>query len=127
MTMSLLEELDKLGVDTELSCKRFMNNVQLYERMLRKFNSTAQGLEVLPCFEQQDYKTALERAHTMKGITGNLSLTPLYKAYSDIVYYLRDDDHEKAERILRDMLPIQERIIKCIEDSNQVFDLSITK
>jgi nitrogen fixation-related uncharacterized protein len=31
---------------------------------------------------------------------------------------LRDDDHEKAERILRDMLPIQERIIKCIEDSN---------
>jgi HPt (histidine-containing phosphotransfer) domain-containing protein len=116
--MSFMNELNNLGVDTELACKRFMDNRLLYEKMLKKFVDTVPDLEVLSYLEKEDYQTALAHAHTLKGVTGNLSLMPLYQAYSDIVALLRQNEYKKAEDILKDVLPVQESIICCIK-SNQ--------
>jgi type II secretory pathway predicted ATPase ExeA len=115
MTMSFVNELNDLGVDTDGALKRFMNNVGLYERMLKKFVVTAPGLEVLSYIEAGDIDKSIENSHTLKGITGNLSLTPLYEAYTDIVALLRSGDVEKAKSILVDILPVQEKIIQCID------------
>lgn len=113
--MSLINELNALGVDTEDALKRFMNNAPLYERMLGKLPENIRKLEVLPFFEAQDYQKALENAHTLKGVTGNLSLTPLYRAYADIVSLLRTNQPEKARNVLEEILPVQAQIVSCIE------------
>jgi hypothetical protein len=115
MAMSFVDELSDLGVDTEAALKRFMNNLGLYERMLKKFTVTAPGLEVLSYIDAGDIETAIANSHTLKGITGNLSLTPLYEAYTDIVALLRSGDVEKARSIQADILPVQEKIIQCID------------
>ncbi len=117
--MSMLEELNTLGVDIEEALKRFMNNAALYEKMLKKLTSAVKGLEVMEYLQGGDYSKALENAHTLKGVTGNLSVTPLYKAYSDIVLMLRENNPDRAKEILADILPVQQKIISCIED-NQV-------
>lgn len=113
--MSKIDDLKELGVDIEEALDRFMGNGALYEKMLNKLTTAVKDVQVLPCFEAGDYKAALENAHALKGVTGNLSVTPLYKGYTEIVDELRADNPEKARKILDDILPVQEQIIACIE------------
>lgn len=113
--MSKIDELRTLGVDIDEALQRFMGNGALYEKMLNKLINAVKDVQVLPCFEAGDYEKALENAHTLKGVTGNLSVTPLYKGYTEIVDKLRAGDPEKAREILDGILPVQEQILACIE------------
>jgi HPt (histidine-containing phosphotransfer) domain-containing protein len=70
---------------------------------------------VLPYLKEGDFEKALENAHTMKGITGNLSLTPLFNAYSEVVSLLRAGDNEKARSIVEGILPTQEDMVSRLE------------
>ena len=56
-----------------------------------------------------------ERAHAIKGTSGNLSITPVYEAYSEIMDLLRSDRPDEAKELLKKILPIQEEIVSCIE------------
>lgn len=112
--MDILEELKELGADVDEGLGRFMKNEGLYKRMLAKLPSNIEKLEVLSFIEAGDAQTALSNAHTLKGVTGNLSLTPLYKAYTDIVALFRADKPEEAKARLLEVLPIQEKIVACI-------------
>ncbi|MGN1111208.1 MAG: Hpt domain-containing protein [Oscillospiraceae bacterium] len=113
--MGLLEELKGLNVNTEEALVRFMNNASLYERMLLKLPKNIEALEVLSHIDSGDYNTAVTNAHTIKGVVGNLSLTPLYTAYTEIVNLLRADKPQEARQILVDALPVQEEILNCIK------------
>lgn len=113
--MSLISELETLGCNTGEALARFMNNAALYEKMLGKLPPQIRDLEVMPFIESGDRDKAIENAHTLKGITGNLSVTPLYDAYNDIVASLRADDTEKARVRLEEIIPVQEQIVSCIE------------
>lgn len=113
--MSLIDELEALGVNTQEGLGRMMNKAALYEKLLGKYPAAARSSEVMPFFEAQDHEGALAAAHTLKGVTGNLSLTPLYKGYTDIVSLLRENKPEEARKILEEILPIEAEIISCIE------------
>lgn len=113
--MSKIDELKTFGVNIDEALQRFMGNSALYEKMLNKLSDAVRDVQVLPCFEESDYVKALENAHTLKGVTGNLSVTPLYNGYTEIVNELRADNPEKAREILDSILPVQEQIIACIE------------
>lgn len=112
--MSLLEELRELGVDVDGALKRLNNNAALYERLLGKLAQSMDSYYVSPDFDGQDYADVIERAHAMKGTTGNLSITPLYEAYSEIVRLLRAEQPEEAREKLKNTLPVQEKIMSCI-------------
>lgn len=113
--MELIEKLKALGVDTDEALGRFMGNAGLYVRMLGKFKKNAEENASLEYFESGDYETAVAKTHTLKGVTGNLSLTPLYEAYTEIVASLRAGENDKAKALLIDILPLQEKIIACID------------
>ncbi|MCH5193432.1 MAG: hypothetical protein J1F11_05675 [Oscillospiraceae bacterium] len=113
--MSLIDDLKALGANTDEALGRFMGNASLYERMLGKLPPAVESNQVMPCFESGDNQGALEKAHTLKGVTGNLSLTPLYKAYSDAVTLLRDNKPDEAKEIIEKILPVQDEFIACIE------------
>lgn len=115
--MDLISGLGELGVNTEEALTRFMNNASLYERMLKKFPAAARDAKVLECFQAKDNEKALAAAHTLKGVTGNLSLTPLFKAYTDIVALLRADKPEEAEAMYMELIPTEKKIIECIENA----------
>ena len=113
--MSLLTELQAFDADIQDGLTRFVNNAALYEKMLKKFPAAAEDLQVLEYFESGDLEKALANAHTLKGMTGNLSLSPLYKAYTDIVSLLREEKPEEAKKLLVDVIPAQKEIIECIK------------
>ena len=112
--MSLLDDLRELGADVDEGLQRFMNNSSLYERMLKKLVASANDLQVMPCFESGDLEKALANAHTLKGVTGNLSITPLYNAYSEIVSLLRENKPDEAKTKLEAILPVEKKVMECI-------------
>jgi HPt (histidine-containing phosphotransfer) domain-containing protein len=114
--MGFIEKLNTYGVDTEAALRRFMNNPALYEKMLIKFADTIDNYEVEKYLVDKDEKMAMANAHSLKGVTGNLSLQPLYKGYSDVVAEIRNGDLDKALEILKQILPVQEGIVSCIKN-----------
>ena len=114
--MSMLEELKNLGANTDEGLRRFMNNAPFYQRMLGKFVPNAESTEVMAFLESGDYEKALANAHTLKGVTGNLSLTPLFNAYDEIVTALRANDPDTAKQKMEETIPIQQAILACIKN-----------
>lgn len=113
--MSMISELEELGANVNDAMQRFMNKAALYERMLGKLPPMMKDKPVLEFIESGNIETAIENAHTLKGVLGNLSITPLYKGYSDVVDLLRKNEPEEAKSILEGCLPVQEKVIACIE------------
>ena len=113
--MSLIEELSALGADTEDALSRFMGNSGLYERMLKKFPKVVEDAPVLTYAQSEDYDTATSNAHALKGVTGNLSLTPLYTKYTKIVDLYREGNHEQANALLNETLEAQRKFLDVIE------------
>ncbi len=115
--MSLTEKLKEYGVNVAEALERFMGNEAIYEKTLKKFPAAAESHTVVEYIKSGDSKTAVANAHTLKGVTGNLSMTPLYTAYVDIVNLLRAGENDKALAELEKILPLQEKIIDCINGS----------
>ena len=113
--MSMIEELKALGVNTDEGIARCVNNAALYEKMVKRFVDSAERTKVMEFLETDDLETAKANAHNLKGVTGNLSLTPLYDGYSEIMTLLRNDDPVQAKQKLADLLPVQEQIVACIQ------------
>ncbi len=113
--MGLLDELQGLGVDVEGGIKRLNGKQSLYERMIFKFLDMMKKSVVTPDFDSNDYADVIEVAHAVKGAAGNLSVTPIYEAYGQIVDLLRNQKPEEARKVLEDVLPKQADILACIE------------
>lgn len=112
--MTLTEEMGLLGADVDDAMKRFSGKTSFYERMLKKLPAAIESNPVLSFMDAKDYTTATANAHTLKGVFGNLSVTPLYTAYTTIVNDLRANEPEKAEALLKEILPLQEKFVSCI-------------
>lgn len=113
--MALLEDLKTLGVNTDEGLERLGGNSALYERMLVKFLDVIENSSVQPDFDNDNYDDVIEKAHAIKGVSGNLSLTPIYKTYTDVVALLRAGEPEKAKEELVKVMPVQNDIVNCIK------------
>ncbi|MDR0412047.1 MAG: Hpt domain-containing protein [Treponema sp.] len=66
-------------INQEEGLKRVMNNKKLYMKLLNKFRTETNLDELKESIVAHDYEKAQVSAHTLKGISGNLSLTALYE------------------------------------------------
>lgn len=114
--MGLFDELKDLGVNIEEGKKRLMGNESLYERMLGTFVKMMSDTPIEPSeFDCDDCTEIIEKTHAIKGASGNLSLTPVYEAYSKMVDLLRQNKPAEAKAIYEEIQPVQTEIIRCIE------------
>lgn len=111
------DDLRAIGINLDEALERFMGKQSIYDKMLKKLPRAIEQYEVLEHFITKDYEKAVANAHTLKGATGNLSVTPLYEAYTAIVDNLRANNPDEAQRILESILPVQEKIVAYIEDN----------
>ena len=113
--MELFDELRTLGVDIDDGLKRLMKNEGLYKRMLGLFVKTLRNQYLPADFDAANCSEAIEKAHSIKGTAGNLSVTPLYEGYNEVLTLLRTGRIEEARPILEKLIPLQNDIIACIE------------
>lgn len=75
------------GVDDAIS--RFMGNKALYQKFLIKFKDDHSYEAIVESIDKKDYKEAFNGAHTLKGVSANLGLDPIYKGASGLTELLR--------------------------------------
>lgn len=114
--MNLLDELRELGVSVDEGVKRLGGNAAIYKKMLcSSFLKMMKGYSVDPDFDNENYEDVIEKAHAIKGAAGNLSVTPLFEAYGEVVNLLRGGQPEQAREVLVKVIPVQEQIMGILE------------
>ena len=84
-----IEDLIAYGANTTEGLQRCLNNSDFYLRMVKMIPGDANFEKLYGALESGDLDTAFEAAHALKGSTGNLALTPIFKPVSEITELLR--------------------------------------
>ncbi len=113
--MDLFDELKELGVNTEEGLDQLMGNDALYKKLLGKFVNLMERMEIDPNFDNTNFADIIDKAHAVKGTSGNLFITPVYESYAEIVSLLRNNQPEEAKEVLLKIIPVQNKIIDCIK------------
>ncbi len=93
-----IEKLREWGCDVEDARKRLLEDDGFYRTCLDIFTGDESFEKLDASMDNQYYKEAFEAAHTLKGVSGNLGLTPLYEALCLLVEALRGDRCKEAEQ-----------------------------
>lgn len=72
------EIFEAYGGDYGITMARFINNEEMYMKFLDKFFEDDSISRLHTALEGNDLKGAFEAAHTLKGVAGNMGLTPLF-------------------------------------------------
>jgi len=70
---------DVVYVNIEEGLKRVMNNSKLLAKLFKKFKEDRNLIDLEAALTANDLPKAQINAHTLKGLSANLSLTELYK------------------------------------------------
>lgn len=108
------EQLAAAGIDVAGALERFVGNEALLERMLQRFTGDADYAQLLAAADRRDAEEALRAAHTLKGLTGNLSMTALCPLFTRQVELLRAGDPDGAYALLPEITRAYERIVGAI-------------
>ena len=89
--------LKNWGADTETALNRFMGDEDLYIECLDMIVDDEHFAGLAKTITDGEYKQAFEHAHCLKGVSGNLGLTPLFEALCALVEPLRNEKYENLE------------------------------
>lgn len=59
--------------------------------------------DIVNLYEQKDYRGLFAAAHSFKGVTGNLALTPLFELASYITEATRNSDDVNLDKEIADL------------------------
>ena len=86
---ALLNELKAWGCNTDSVMPRFSHQEDFYARCFKNFVVDPALGALEKALDDKDADTAFRQAHTLKGLTENMGLTPLSDILSRIVEPLR--------------------------------------
>lgn len=86
---ALLNDLRERGCDVDSAMTRFLNNEAFYAKLYKKFVNDASFADLGEALNAKNADLAFRHAHTLKGLTANMGLTPLYDIVVQIVEPLR--------------------------------------
>ena len=113
--MNLIEELKNLGVDVDEGLGRVMGDSSLYEMMLGMFVDSVRDNPVSAAdYDGTNLEELTKRVHMLKGVTGNLALTPLFNGYNQSLILLRAGKAADAKAEFVRLEPVQAKILDCI-------------
>ena len=114
------QQLEECGADVETTLKRFMNAI--YQKFLGKFPNDPNYANLGTNLEAGAFEEAYKCAHALKGVVGNLGLTPIYEKVSTLVEELRNKAAEdvntaRANELWQDIKKTYEKFIDVINEN----------
>lgn len=108
--MITVDNLKKFGANTEEGIARCMGNEQFYLKLV----ATVPGQKEFDVLREKasagDLDAAFEAAHALKGVLGNLSLTPLYEKVCEITELLRAKTDTDYSGLIEEITALQETL-----------------
>ncbi len=96
--MLTVDALKEFGADTETGLSRCLNKEELYLSLVKKLSESDELNKLEGAIAENNLEAAFNSAHTLKGVTANLSLDPILKPTSEMTEHLRnkeDTDYDK--------------------------------
>ncbi|MBE5970820.1 MAG: Hpt domain-containing protein [Lachnospiraceae bacterium] len=91
MGATLNEALAEAGVDVDGVMERFLGKQELMEKFLFRFVNDQTYSKVIEGMENHDADAMFKAAHALKGLSGNLGLTPVYEPLCELCDAMRHD------------------------------------
>ena len=113
--MITVEKLNEYGANTSEGLGRCMGNEALYLRLVSAVAAQPDFDKLNEAVAAGDLKTAFESAHALKGVLGNLSLTPLYDKVSEITELLRARTETDYSPLLSEISALRDGLKKLEE------------
>ena len=111
--MVTVDKLRKYGANVEEGLSRCFNNEEFYLKLVGMIRDEKNFDLLSQSIAAHDLDAAFEAAHALKGVLGNLSLTPAYDKVCEITELLRartDTDYSghlaaimEEQRLLKEM------------------------
>ena len=109
--MLTIDSLRRFGANTQEGLGRCMNNEAFYLRLVNMALDDANFNKLAAAIESGDKEAGFEAAHALKGVLGNLSLTPLYDPCSEITEQLRAKADADYSALLDRILKLRDALI----------------
>ena len=109
------ERLKEAGIDVPNALERFMGNETLLERFLKKFLDDTNYEKLAAAIDAGQQEAALTASHTLKGISGNLSMTELFSLLNEQVSAFRADDWDRAVELMPEITKTYETLSAAIK------------
>jgi HPt (histidine-containing phosphotransfer) domain-containing protein len=87
--MITIEKLNTFGANTAEGLGRCFGNEALYLKLVATIPGEVNFDKLKSALEAGDLENAFLAAHALKGVLGNLSLTPLYTKVAEVTELLR--------------------------------------
>lgn len=102
------------GVDVDEALERFMGSEAMLSRFLKKFPADQGFATLTAALEAGDHEGAVNAAHTLKGLCGNLSIKPLFTGFDRQVALMRAGDWDAAAAMVPQLTEDYNRALEAI-------------
>jgi len=113
--MLSIEKLNEYGADIKTGVERCMGSEDFYLQMVKMIPQEPNFIHLNEAIARNDLKGAFEAAHALKGVAGNLSLSPLFAVVSEITELLRagtEMDYTEYLRAINQQKELLEKLIR---------------
>ncbi|MCR4923851.1 MAG: Hpt domain-containing protein [Lachnospiraceae bacterium] len=108
--MITIDDLNSFGANTEEGLARCMGKEALYLKLIPKAINDSNFEKLVESVEKGDMTASFEAAHALKGVMGNLSLTPLFDKSSEITELLRKKTDADYKSLTRELLEMRDKL-----------------
>lgn len=99
MTDGLILALKEWGCDTEGALRRLCGDKELYYELINKYFGELDFAVLKGAAAAKDSKIVFESAHSIKGVTANLGITPIYIPICKITDIFRSGTCENVSEL----------------------------
>jgi len=108
------------GIDVQSALKRLGGNRKLLKKLLKTFAANNEDVvdQIRQALDADDIGEAQQRAHALKGVSGNISAVDLHRAATKLDRALKKNEREDAQRLLaqvRDSLDVVIREVNSLD------------
>lgn len=109
-----IEKLHSMGCSTDEALERMTGDEEFYLECLQEALRPADFERLEKALAEQDVKTAFDCAHALKGVLGNVGLTPMFRKSSELVEVLRAGRCDGLEAGLAELLEMRSRFAQVV-------------
>lgn len=113
--MLTMEKLALFGADVETGLKRCVNRESMYLRLVGTVPGHASFDKLKAALEAGDLDAAFTEAHGLKGVTGNLALTPIFDPVCELTEHLRAKEQMDYAPLLAEILAKRDALARLCE------------
>jgi len=113
--MITIDKLKAFGADTEDALERCMGNETLYLKLIGKCLEDPSFEALDSAVSCGDLAGAFELAHSLKGVLGNLSLTPLYAPVSEMTEILRKGESAGLKSLMSELIAQRDELLRLFD------------